>query len=323
MFLQAWRRLSALMRHQNVSAALHEINRRRAELQQLSAKELFALRPDSRVDAFAQAAAASQRLLGLRPHDVQIQGALAMTEDQIVEMQTGEGKTLAAVMAVYEMARRGDPVHVLTANDYLAQRDAEWMGPVYRALGLSVGFVSQTMQPEQRRRAYACDVTYATANEVGFDFLRDQLALTGDDLVLREFGAVLVDEADSILIDEARIPLIVAGGHTETEQLARRMAAIAAGLEHGRHYYVDRYQRNVRLTDPGIARVERESGADNLYAGAGIETLGAIEAALHARVLLRRDIDYLVRNQAIEMVDEFKGRIAENRRWPAGLQTAL
>ncbi len=243
-------------------------------------------------------------------------------------MQTGEGKTLAAVMAVYDIARgsddgAGEPVHVLTANDYLARRDAEWMGPVYRFLGISVSFVTQTMSPEERREAYRANVTYATPNEVGFDFLRDQLALDQDELTLPEFGAVLVDEADSILIDEARIPLVIAGGHVDTEDLAETMAKLAEEMIPGRDFRLDHFQRNVSLTDRGIALAERAAGVANLFQEDGIEALGAIEAALHARTLLRRDVDYIVRDGSIELVDEFKGRVAENRRWPAGLQTAL
>ncbi len=311
------------LRHAPRLSSLAKVLRWRDEFEKLTDDELRAVKPGSRWEAFGKAAAACERLLGLRPHDVQILGALAMADGGIAEMQTGEGKTLAAVMAVYEMAREGEAVHVLTANDYLAQRDAEWMGPVYRFLDLPVGFVSQSMNAEQRRAAYDCRVTYATPNEIGFDFLRDQLALSEDELVLPQFSTVLVDEADSILIDEARIPLVIAGGHVEAENLARRMARIAEHLQPGRDFRTDEYQRNVRLTDHGITRVEHEAGVENLYAEDGVDALAAIEAALHARVLLRRDVDYLVRDGAIELVDEFKGRVAENRRWPAGLQTAL
>ena len=302
---------------------LEAVCRRRDELEKLTDDELRAIRPSSRVEAFAQAAVASERILKLRPHDVQILGALAMADGSIAEMQTGEGKTLAAVMAVYSYALSGDPVHVLTANDYLARRDAEWMGDIYRFLGLSVGFITQELTPEERRRAYACDVMYATPNEVGFDYLRDQLARRPEDLVLREFGTALVDEADSILIDEARIPLVIAGGHVEAEHAARRMNTIAAGLLRGRDFSIDDHQRNVRLADHGVAAVERATQADNLFALEHIDILAGIEAALHARNLVRRDVDYIVRNDAIELIDEFKGRVAENRRWPAGLQTAL
>jgi preprotein translocase subunit SecA len=304
-------------------AVVERIGAARDGLLKKSDAELRTFKPDTREDAFALAAAASERLLGLRPHDVQILGALAMAEGKIAEMQTGEGKTLAAVLAVYDMVRCGERVHVLTANDYLARRDAEWMGPLYRFLGLSVSFVTQSMSPEERREAYRADVTYATPNEVGFDFLRDQLALESSQLVLPDFAAVLVDEADSILIDEARIPLVIAGGHAAAEDLAGSMAQLAAEMIPGWDFRLDEYQRNVSLTDRGIARTERAAGVANLFEAEGVEALGAIEAALHARMLLRRDVDYIVRDGAIELVDEFKGRVAENRRWPAGLQTAL
>ncbi len=302
---------------------MERIGAAREKLLEKSDAELRALKPETREEAFALAAAACEGLLGLRLHDVQILGALAMAEGKIAEMQTGEGKTLTAVLAVYEMVRSGERVHVLTANDYLARRDAEWMGPVYRFLGISVAFVTQSMSPEERREAYRADVTYATPNEVGFDFLRDQLALDPSELLLPEFSAVLVDEADSILVDEARIPLVIAGGHAAAEDLAGIMAQLAAQMIPGLDFRLDEVQRNVSLTDRGIARVERAAGVANLFEGDGVEALAAIEAALHARMLLRRDVDYIVREGAIELVDEFKGRVAENRRWPAGLQTAL
>ena len=290
----------------------------------LDQRDQFASLSDEQLKAtengFAKAAVAAERVLGLRPHDEQILGAMAMAGGAIAEMQTGEGKTLAAVLAVAAM--RG-PVHVLTANDYLAHRDVHWMGDVYRFLGLSAGYITHDLPADDRRRAYRCDVTYATANEVGFDFLRDQLALRPEDLVLGELGTALIDEADSILIDEARIPLVIAGGSDQAQPLARRMAALAESLIRGRDFRTDEYARNVQLTDRGASRVEHATGRANLYAPENIDTLTAIEAALHARVLLRRDVDYIVRDGAIQLVDEFKGRIAENRRWPAGLQTAL
>ena len=303
-------------------SALDAVVHRRDELAARSDDQLKAFEPASREDMFAKAAVASERVLGLRPHDEQILGAIAMADGAIAEMQTGEGKTLAAVMAVYVYASQG-PVHVWTANDYLARRDAEWMGGIYRFLGLSAGFITHDLPAEERRRAYQCGVTYATANEVGFDFLRDQLAIRPEELVLRDFGTALVDEADSILIDEARIPLVIAGGALEAEPLARRMAHLAQSLTAWRDFHTDEYGRNVRLTDRGANRVEHAAGIENLFAAENVDILAAIEAALHARALLRRDVDYIVRNGAIELVDEFKGRIAENRRWPAGLQTAL
>jgi preprotein translocase subunit SecA len=305
-------------------STLDRVRKIRDRLSTLDNEQLSAFDPQSREDALAKAAVASERILGLRPHDEQISGALAMTAGAIAEMQTGEGKTLAAVLAVHAYAcETRAPVHVLTANDYLAQRDAQWMGGIYRFLGLSVGFITHDLPAAERKRAYQCDVTYATANEVGFDFLRDQLALTVDELVLRDFSTALVDEADSILIDEARIPLVIAGGSMEAEPLARRMASLASALHPGLDFRTDEYSRNIRLTDRGIRQVERAAGCDNLFAAENVDTLAAIEAALHARFLIRRDVDYIVRDGAIELVDEFKGRIAENRRWPAGLQTAL
>lgn len=303
---------------------LHDVLRRRDELAKLSGDDLRRYEPESRHDLLAKAAVACERVLGLRPHDEQILGAMAMAGGAIAEMQTGEGKTLAAVPAVYSCSRETSaPVHVLTANDYLARRDAEWMGPVYQYLGLSVGFVANEMGADDRRRAYQCDVTYATANEVGFDFLRDQLMLAPEDLVLRDFGTALVDEADSILIDEARIPLVIAGGALEAEPLARAMAQLAKTFHPWSDFRIDEYGRNVSLSDRGISRVEHATGRENLFAPENMEILGAIEAALHAQFLIRRDVDYIVRDGAIELVDEFKGRIAEDRRWPAGLQSAL
>ncbi|MEP7354278.1 MAG: DEAD/DEAH box helicase [Acidobacteriota bacterium] len=334
MFHDTWRRVSAhaKRRAQFYRAGLNrsaphsvvEAIRSKAEsLGKLDDPALQAFDPASRVDAIAKAVVACERVLHLRPHDVQILGAVAMIEGRIAEMQTGEGKTLAAVLAVAEIARVHEHVHVLTANDYLAERDAHWMGPLYKYLGLSVGFLTQSMTPEQRREAYACRVTYATPNEIGFDFLRDNLALLPDQLVLPEFDAVLIDEADSILIDEARIPLVIAGGQDQAEVLARQMAELAAEMSPGYHYTIDQAARNVSLTDAGIARAERATGLENLYATEALGAHSALQAALHARALLRRDIDYLVTNDAIELVDVFKGRIAENRRWPAQLQTAL
>jgi len=302
---------------------LAEINRRRAELQNVSDEDLRGLAGDSLVDCFATAAVAAERVLGQRPFDVQILGALAMADGKIAEMQTGEGKTLAATMAVNYLARRGAGIHVLTANDYLARRDAEWMGGIYRLLGLTVGHISQGMTPDERRAAYAGDVTYATANEVGFDYLRDGLALDRDDLVQRPFEAALIDEADSILIDEARIPLVIAGGAAPPHAVAMQMARIVRGLVRGRDYRLDEHGRNVYLTDAGLNRAEAAARRGNLYDAVNASILMALQNALHAEVLLRRDVDYVVKNGRIELVDEFKGRIAENRRWPADLQTAI
>ncbi|HKE26203.1 MAG TPA: hypothetical protein VKB88_27795 [Bryobacteraceae bacterium] len=275
------------------------------------------------VEFVAVAAAAASRILGQEMYDVQLRGALALTRGDIAEMQTGEGKTLAAVPAVGWLARGHGGVHVMTVNDYLARRDAHWMGDIYRLLGLSVGFVQQGMTPAERRAAYACDITYATANEIGFDVLRDRLALRLDEQVHRPFHAAVIDEADSILIDEARIPLVIAGGDTDDSALAYVADQVVRRFAAGAHYTVDVGAHNAALTDAGIRAVEDALGCGNLFEESNLRLHTAVQDALEAHALLRRDVDYLVKGGAIEMVDEFKGRIALNRRWPAGLQTAV
>jgi preprotein translocase subunit SecA len=274
-------------------------------------------------EVIAIVALTAERVLGLRMFDVQLEGALALAEGQIAEMQTGEGKTLAAVPAVVWLAKAGAGVHVMTVNDYLARRDANWMGGVYRRLGFTVGCIQQNMNTAERQAAYACDITYATANEIGFDFLRDQLALRPEDRVHRPFAAALIDEADSILIDEARIPLVIAGGEPETDNLAFRADRVVCRLRPWFDYTIEQHQRNVTLTDHGIRSVEHALGCGNLYAEENFPVLSAVQDALHAHALLRRDVDYIVKNGVIESVDEFKGRVAQDRRWPAGLHSAI
>ena len=274
-------------------------------------------------EAIAVAAEAAWRVLRLEMFDVQLHGALAMAERRIAEMQTGEGKTLTAVPSVAWLARQKRGVHVMTVNDYLARRDAAWMGDIYRLLGLSVGCIQQTMNTEERQKAYRCDVTYATANEVGFDFLRDQVALSVADQVHRPFHAALVDEADSILIDEARIPLILAGGVANEDSLVQVADHVARRFRKWVDFRLDEHGRNISLTDEGIRRVERAFGCENLFAEENLAIYTAVNDAIHAHNLLRRDVDYVVTAKGIESVDQFKGRIAPDRRWPAGLQTAI
>jgi preprotein translocase subunit SecA len=307
---------------------LQSINERREQLSKLTDEQLKSaaqkLRgPANVVESFALTAVIGQRVLGLRMFDVQVLGALAMQRGQIAEMQTGEGKTLAAVPAVIWYASQGRGTHVLTTNDYLAGRDAMWMRGIYEWFGLSVASISQNLSSEQRRAAYGCNVTYATANEVGFDYLRDGLVRRPEELVQRPFAFALIDEADSILIDEARIPLVIAGGLPDDSALAYRADSIVSQLRAGKHYSIDEFARNVQLTDLGIQRVESALGRGSLFEERNLRELTAVQDALHARTLLRRDVDYLVKNDSIELVDEFKGRIAENRRWPAGLQSAI
>ena len=263
----------------------------------------------------------ASRVLGLGLFDVQLHAALALADGKIVEMQTGEGKTVAAVPAIAWFARAGQGVHVLTANDYLARRDARWMGGIYERLGLSVGVIQQHLTSAERRAAYACDITYGTANEVGFDYLRDQLALDPDEQVLRPFAVAVCDEADSALIDEARIPLVIAGGAAEVTDLAARADGAVRRLRPWDRS-IDEGGRNVALTPSGLAAVERDLGCD-LYAIDAAPMMAAVHEALHAHTLLRRDIDYVVQGGEVLSVDEFKGRIVRERRWPGGLQTAL
>jgi len=275
------------------------------------------------VEAFVLVYEACRRTIGLIPHDVQMIAGLVMLGRKIAELPTGEGKTLAAVFPAYLQAMAGRGVHILTFNDYLARRDAAWMGPIYRLLGLSVGFVQEGMSKSEKRRAYACDVTYATAKEAGFDFLRDQLARSTDDFVHRPFHVALVDEADSILVDEARIPLVISGAAGELNTDAERLAPLIRRLVPGRDYEIDEEKRNIFPTDAGLERLEEALGCGNLYAPQNEQLLAAIHCALHAEALLQRDVDYIVRNGRIEIVDEFTGRIMDKRHWPDGLQAAV
>ncbi len=306
-------------------AVLASINERRAQLCSLSDAELKAIdwRTSELAEVFALTAVVAERVVGLKMFDVQLKGALALTAGKIAGMQTGEGKTLAAVPAVVWFAREGAGVHVMTVNDYLARRDAQWMGGIYEFLGLSVGHIQQGMDLEERRRAYKCDVTYATANEIGFDLLRDSLALYPREQVHRPFATAVIDEADSILIDEARIPLVIAGGEAGAQPLAYQVDRVTRLFHRGRHFTLDEYARNVALTDAGIRAIETSFGCGNLFTEQNLPLLTAVQDSLQSHALLRRDVDYLVKGGVIESVDEFKGRIAENRRWPAGLHTAI
>jgi len=274
-------------------------------------------------ELFALVAEASRRTVGLDPHDCQILAGLAMARGRIAELPTGEGKTLAAVFPVCQWALSGRGVHVLTFNDYLARRDASWMGPIYRLLGLSVGCIQEGQTPAEKRAAYVCEVTYVTAKEAGFDFLRDQLAYDPTECVQRPFQAALVDEADSILIDEARIPLVIAGLSGRSDFEAGHLAALVKDLAAGRDYETDAEHRSVFLTEAGIERLEAALRCGGLFEGRNQRLLESLYCGLQAQVLLRRDIDYIVRNGRIEIVDEFTGRVMDKRHWPDGLQAAV
>ncbi|MCX8128812.1 MAG: accessory Sec system translocase SecA2 [Clostridia bacterium] len=274
------------------------------------------------IPAFALVREAARRILGMKHFDVQVIAGIAMHDGNLVEMQTGEGKTLTAVLPVYLNAISGRGVHVLTFNDYLAQRDAEWMGPLYGFLGLSIGHVREGMSLSERRRAYEKDITYLTAKEAGFDYLKEFLCTDRKELVLRPFNFGVIDEADSILIDEARIPLVIAG-KTDNYIEPGHMTEIIRSLEAHADYEVGEYERTVYLTDRGLNLVETILGAGNLYDEKNLKLLVDINNALHAEVLLKRDVDYIVRNGRIELVDEFTGRVADKRHWPYGLQEAI
>jgi preprotein translocase subunit SecA len=275
------------------------------------------------VEAFAIVREAAGRVLAMRPFNVQVLAAVAMHGGKLVEMQTGEGKTLVAVLPAYLNALTGHGVHVLTFNDYLARRDAEWMGPLYRFLGLTVAHIQQGMSSVERKQAYGCDVTYVTAKEAGFDFLRDNLCMAKEQLVHRPFHYAIVDESDSILIDEARIPLVIAGCAKARRLDPYRAAELVRSLDRQRDYATDEFARNTHFTEFGLDRLEARLTCGPLHAPENLELLTELNLALHAEVLLRRDVDYIVCDDRIELVDEFTGRVAENRRWPDGIQAAV
>ena len=307
------------------SELVSKVGRKREELARLDDEELKkrSRQAASLTEVIAAAVVVSSRVLGLDMFDVQVQAAVALAQGQIVEMATGEGKTLAAVPAISWFARGGAGVHVLTANDYLASRDASWMGGIYDWMGLSVASVQRTMTAGERRAAYRADVTYATASEVGFDYLRDGLALHAAELVHRPFASVVIDEVDSILIDEARIPLVIAGGASESVALAAGADKLVRTFVEGIDFSIEESRRSVQLAPEGAAKAEAAFQCGNLYEAGQQPLLTAIHDALHAHVLLARDVDYLVSDDAVWSVDELKGRIVADRRWPAGLQTAL
>ncbi|WAJ42642.1 accessory Sec system translocase SecA2 [Mycobacterium sp. Aquia_216] len=266
---------------------------------------------------------AAERSTGLRPFDVQLLGALRMLDGDVIEMATGEGKTLAGAIAAAGYAIAGRHVHVVTINDYLARRDAEWMGPLLEAMGLTVGWITGESTSEERRAAYDCDVTYASVNEIGFDVLRDQLVTDVHDLVSPNPDVALIDEADSVLVDEALVPLVLAGTtHRETPRL--EIIKLVGELAADTDYDTDSDSRNVHLTDAGARKVEKALGGIDLYSEEHVATtLTEVNVALHAHVLLHRDVHYIVRDDAVHLINSSRGRIAQLQRWPDGLQAAV
>ncbi len=274
-------------------------------------------------DVFAVVREVASRTVNLRPFDVQVLAGIALHRGKLVEMNTGEGKTLAAVLPAVLNALAGRGVHILTFNDYLARRDAAWMGPIYRFMGLDAGEIQGGMPALRRRAAYAADITYATAKEAGFDLLRTHLARNIQDVVHRAFHYAIVDEADSVLIDEARVPMVIAGALPGLSVSPYRIAETVDRLEAGVHWEITEAGRNVELTEAGLDRIEHELECGDLHATKNYALLTKINQSLHAHTLLRRDVDYIVTDGRIELVDEFTGRVVDDRRWPDGLQAAL
>ena len=289
-------------------------------------------------EAFAAIREAADRVLGMRPYPVQLIGGIVLHQGRIAEMKTGEGKTLVAVLPCYLNALSGRGVHVVTVNDYLAKRDSEWMGKVYRYMGLTVGLVIPGMKPEERRISYAADITYCTNNELGFDYLRDNMALYKQDLVQRGHAFAIVDEVDSILIDEARTPLIISGRGEDSSMLYELADAFVAGLRKqvfaktdekeeqdslDCDYVVDEKSRSVALTASGIAKAERQFQVENLADPENATLNHHLNQAMKARGLMKKDIDYVVKDGEIIIVDEFTGRLMYGRRYNEGLHQAI
>ncbi len=273
-------------------------------------------------EAFAVVREAGRRVLGLRHFDVQLLGGMVLHSGQIAEMKTGEGKTLVATLPAYLNALTGKGVHVITVNDYLARRDAEWMGQIHRFLGLTVGLIQQGMGPIDRKKNYLCDITYTTNSEVGFDYLRDNMATSMADVVQRPFNYCVVDEVDSVLIDEARTPLIISGLVDRPDEKYFNAATIAAQLQKEQDYEVDEKNRNVLLTDEGFARAEELLGVTDLYDPKD-PWAHYVFNAIKAKELFIKDVNYIVRNDEVTIVDEFTGRVLQGRRWSDGLHQAV
>ena len=274
-------------------------------------------------EAFAVVREASVRTLGMRHFDVQMMGGVVLHRGQIAEMKTGEGKTLVATLPVYLNALSGKGVHVVTVNDYLAKRDAEWMSPIYRGLGLSVGTIQHNLGPIDRQKAYSCDITYGTNNEFGFDYLRDNMVEHKSLKVQRKLNFCIVDEVDSILIDEARTPLIISGSAEESTKKYMQINKIIPQLRDVVDYEVNEKERNATLTEDGVAHIERILKIDNLYDNNHIDIIHHIHQALKAHTVFQKDIDYIVKDGQVIIVDEFTGKLMPGRRFSDGLHQAL
>ncbi|MCX7759089.1 MAG: preprotein translocase subunit SecA [bacterium] len=274
-------------------------------------------------EAFAVVREASKRVLSMRHFDVQMIGGVVLHQGRIAEMKTGEGKTLVATLPAYLNALTGKGVHIVTVNDYLAKRDAEWMGPVYRFLGLSVGYIQQLMDKNDRKKMYSSDITYVTNYEVGFDYLRDNLVYRLEDRVLRRLNFAIIDEVDSILIDEARTPLIISGPTDDKPELFEKFAKFAKLMENGRHYTIEEKSHAVSLTDEGIEFLEKKLNVSDLYSNENWIYAFHINAALKAKEFFKRDREYIVEDGEIIIIDEFTGRKMYGRRFSGGIHQAI
>ncbi|XP_010422687.1 PREDICTED: protein translocase subunit SECA1, chloroplastic [Camelina sativa] len=320
---------------QQYASTVASVNRLETEISALSDSELRgrtdALKQRARKgesmdsllpEAFAVVREASRRVLGLRPFDVQLIGGMVLHKGEIAEMRTGEGKTLVAILPAYLNALSGKGVHVVTVNDYLARRDCEWVGQVPRFLGLKVGLIQQNMTPEQRKENYLCDITYVTNSELGFDYLRDNLATSVEELVLRDFNYCVIDEVDSILVDEARTPLIISGRAEKPSDQYYKAAKIASAFERDIHYTVDEKQKTVLLTEQGYEDAEEILDVKDLY-DPREQWASYVLNAIKAKELFLRDVNYIIRAKEVLIVDEFTGRVMQGRRWSDGLHQAV
>jgi len=319
-----------------LSLILREVNQWEPAIRNLSDAELRAKTPyfreklaqgseleDILVEAFAVVREAAWRTVQMRPFDAQIVGGLVLHEGKIAEMKTGEGKTLAATMPIYLNALPGKGTHLVTVNDYLARRDAEWMGPIYKMLGMTVGVIVHGLDDDERREAYHADITYGTNNEFGFDYLRDNMKFSLEDYAQREFHYAIVDEVDSILVDEARTPLIISGPSEESTDKYYRINQVIPRLRKEKDYTIDEKSRTVVLTEEGVSRVESYLKVQNLYEPKNMELLHHVNQALKAHTLFKRDVDYVVKEGEVIIVDEFTGRVMPGRRYSDGLHQAL
>ena len=274
-------------------------------------------------EAFSVVREAGRRTLGERHFDVQLIGGIVLHEGKIAEMATGEGKTLVSTLPAYLNALEGKGVHIVTVNDYLAKRDSEWMGVIYRFLDLSVGVIVHELNDQERKKAYGCDITYGTNNEFGFDYLRDNMKFDIEDYVQRDLNFAIVDEVDSILVDEARTPLIISGPTEESTDKYYKINRIIPSLKEGKDYQLEEKSHTAFLTEEGVAHVEKLLKVENLYDPRNIETLHHVNQGLKAHTLFKRDVDYVVKEGQVVIVDEFTGRLMPGRRWSDGLHQAV